>query len=388
MKKLLPIIIILIALSSLWVMKSMKKPPETRQVPKKKPVPVKVITVKRKPLLLPVHAMGTAQPMTRLNLFSEVSGKIIHAHPVIQTLGFFNKGEILYRIDPKPYELAVAKAKADLAQARVEFLQEQARGDIARRDWGKSGLNAPTELAVRTPQIEAAKAILDAAEQSLAQARRDVDYTTIRAPFSGILKQVFAQKGDNVSPSERMALLYSTEAALVMLPVPRVDLELLDLVPFPGQKHSAKKRVVLTDPAGPSNISWEGQVTGSSAVFDPHTRVMHLAVRVEDPYALKKQRTQCPLVFGTFLEARLFAPAEQEMVKVPRSALYKKNTVLIIDADQLYTKSVTVIHQNQSHAFIRDGLEDNTLVCIGSPDYFAEGMTVTPVPAAMEAETI
>src|SRR5690606_30421034 len=78
---------------------------------------VRVVTVTSAEERLIVRAQGRVAPRTEIDLVAEVSGKLIEVAPSLASGGFFTSGDVLARIEPHDYQLAVERAKADVAQA-------------------------------------------------------------------------------------------------------------------------------------------------------------------------------------------------------------------------------------------------------------------------------
>ncbi|MGX4730431.1 efflux RND transporter periplasmic adaptor subunit [Pseudomonas corrugata] len=132
-----------------------------------------------------------------IRIAPEVSGQVERL--LVGDNQWVAKGASLYQIDRSAYLLAHQQRTAELAEARSVFEQRSAQlkrrnrlGDaIAREEID----NAARDLAV-------AKARLDAAQSQLAQARLDLDRTTIRSPVDGYVTQLRLQPGDYASAGE------------------------------------------------------------------------------------------------------------------------------------------------------------------------------------------
>ncbi|QTH12082.1 HlyD family secretion protein [Pseudomonas corrugata] len=132
-----------------------------------------------------------------IRIAPEVSGQVERL--LVGDNQWVAKGASLYQIDRSAYLLAQQQRTAELAEARSVFEQRSAQlkrrnrlGDaIAREEID----NAARDLAV-------AKARLDAAQSQLAQARLDLDRTTIRSPVDGYVTQLRLQPGDYASAGE------------------------------------------------------------------------------------------------------------------------------------------------------------------------------------------
>jgi RND family efflux transporter MFP subunit len=122
-------------------------------------------------------------------------------------------GDLLMTIDPRPYEAAVARAEAVLAEARtlVELAAIQARN--------ASSLRAEQAISVeeserRLKNVSAGEATVRAAEAALRSAQLDLEFTQIRAPISGRISNARVTEGNLVTGEAKDATLLTTIVAL------------------------------------------------------------------------------------------------------------------------------------------------------------------------------
>ena len=78
-----------------------------------------------------------------------------------------------------------------MAAAKTKLLFEKAESNSARQEWEKikEGKGAPTDLALRIPQLEQAKSAVEAAEANLERLKRNLDKTVIKAPYDGLVRK-------------------------------------------------------------------------------------------------------------------------------------------------------------------------------------------------------
>ena len=91
-------------------------------------VPVRVGTVVQKAVPLQIRNVGTVQPYVAVAVRAQVTGEIMQVH--FREGQDLSKGELLFSIDPRPYEAALAQAEAALARDRAQM--ENAQTDVQR----------------------------------------------------------------------------------------------------------------------------------------------------------------------------------------------------------------------------------------------------------------
>lgn len=103
-----------------------------------------------------VEAHGTVIPAREIEIVPEVSGRIVEINPSLELGGVIKEGELLIRIDPEEYELAVEDTKSALAEAEAALEVEVGRQSVAQREWELFGKDLPNaedseSLALREP---------------------------------------------------------------------------------------------------------------------------------------------------------------------------------------------------------------------------------------------
>jgi len=109
--------------------------------------------------------------------------------------GEVKKGDLLFQIDPRPFEAALAQAKAALAQAEAAARQADMVAERTVELFARKAISEQ-ERDNAVQQAEASRANVEAQRAAVAQAQLNVDYTAIRSPVDGIAGLARAQVGD------------------------------------------------------------------------------------------------------------------------------------------------------------------------------------------------
>ena len=228
---------------------------------------------------------------------------IVEVSPSFRPGGFFEKGEVLIKLDPVDYETAVMTAKAAVALAKVTLVEEEARAEQALENWKALGRTGdPGELVSRAPQVARAQADLAAAEARVVKARRDVERTIIRAPYDGQVLEQTADVGQYVGQGTTLGRLFATDYVEIRLPLPERESQHLHLPePFRDVQNAATPtKVHLRTTYVGRPVIWEGQVVRVESSLDTETRQPTAVAQVMDPYA-RRPDGMPPLKIGQFV---------------------------------------------------------------------------------------
>ena len=134
LKILLPILVLLAGGGAFAVLRSARSLPQTR-IPVRALPRVRAVAVQPDDLRVSIRSQGTVRPRTESTLVPQVSGVITWVSNSWASGGFFAENEILLKIDPSDYELAMAKAEASVAQAGLRLAREEQEARVARSEW-------------------------------------------------------------------------------------------------------------------------------------------------------------------------------------------------------------------------------------------------------------
>jgi len=339
-----------------------------RQEPPKKPVEnlamlVEVALLERVDARFPVRSQGTVRPRTETVLSAEVSGAIVDISPKFIPGGIFRADEVLMRIDPTNYRVAVTQAEALLRQRQIEY--------EGAKKLRSQGYRAESEYA-------SAAAALATAEAELVRAKRNLERTSIRLPYAGMVRSKDADIGQFVNPGTRLGVTFATDYAEVRLPLTDRDLAFVDL-PYAAEitasGESEGPDVVLSAEQRGQLVEWHAKIVRSEGVVDESSRVTYAVAKVEDPYALDSEHE--PLPMGTFVTASIEGVAMQGLLRVPRHALHGSDQLLFVDSEnRLRIRSVNIVRADAEYAFISGGAEAGERVILTAMESPINGMPV------------
>jgi len=380
--------VVLIAMGVVGFLVLTASKPEMKKRKPPAPVPmVRAIQTKSGPQAVSIRGEGTVRPLREINLVPEVGGKVVGVSPAMVNGGVFKEDDTLLQIDPVDYELAVtlAKAKVKDAESRLELAEEEALAAV--EEWrllypdSSSEDSKPSALVAKKPQLAAAQARLEADKADLRKALLHLERTKLKAPFAGRVGEEKVDVGQYVSPGQSLGTLYSTEAAEIVVPLEGGDLFWFDVPAFTSKDGRGAPAVVRASLAG-RELSWPGKVVRTEGRLDERTRMIHVVVLVDKPYARKP-----PLVFGLFVTVDIEGRKIEKAAIIPRGALHQGNVVWVLDQEsRLRFRKVEVARVQGDEVIVTKGLEDGETVVTTPLKAVTDGMTVRMVSKPSEAK--
>lgn len=375
-KVVLPILILGVGIAVAWML-MISSPKAQRKPVVSLPPLVKVEQVSAQNVRIPVFSQGTVRPRTSSNLSAEVTGRIIETSSRFANGAFFKKGDVLLRINPSDYELAITKAEALVASARQQLARAEAEYKQKLEEYKGIERSKITDYALRKPQYEEAKASLKAATADLDLAKVQLQRCVIRAPFDGRIVDKKADIGQYVTPGMMLANVYSTDVAEVRLPLSQSQINLLDLPTSASDSEEIEPaKAMLTAQSAGQPQSWESKIVRKEAIIDERNRLQYVVAQVADPYGLDtKTIKRAELTTGLFVEAKIEGRLIENVFVVPRKSIHNNNTVWILDQDKrLRIKSVDLIHRGEDKVYISQGLSNGDSVITSPLDAVIDGM--------------
>lgn len=346
---------------------------------------VRVQQVQPQSIDLTVYSQGTVQPRTESELIPEVSGQVVEMSPSLVSGGYFEKGDLLLKIAQEDYQAALDKGRAAIARAEVEF--ETASAENKRTiQLGKQKLASQSQIEESQRAFRVAEANLLDANISLQQAARDLQRTTIRAPFAGRIRAEHVDLGQFVSRGNTIATLYATESVEIRVPIANSQLAFLDLpLGFRGQLSAEQQSdVVLKGDYAGISFDWSGKLVRAEAEIDAKSRMFYGVVRAQKE---TWDGERPPLMVGLFVRAEIKGRTADNIVVLPRAVIRDNNQVLIVDQDdRLRFRGVELLRIERDNVLISGGLDAGERVCVSQLQVAVEGMRVNPVAAQLPAE--
>ena len=363
-------IIILVSSVILFVLMIKLKPEAEFQEPKIIPQLVETMVAYPSEVSAKISSQGTIRPEHEIFITSELSGKVAWVSESFLDGAGFRTGDTLMKIEKRDYELALISTESSLFQAKLALEREEAESNLASIEWKRVGKGDASSLTLREPQLAQARAVLAAAEAAYEQSKRNLERTSIIAPFDGRVRKKMLDLGTNLIPGARVADIYATASFEVRLPIADKDIPFLG-IPLDGTSINSTNRpdVKLSTSYGGDELEINGSIVRSESEIDLKTRMISVIATIP----ISKSNTRFKV--GMFVNAEIKGSSFPGVTVVPRSAV-KDDMIWVVIDQKLRRKSVEVIRYEKDFAFISNGLNKNDRILITRLSSYVDGMPV------------
>ncbi len=392
-------------------------------------VAVEVIEVQPHALTPRAVGYGTVEPGRTWRATAEIAGRIKARHPRLERGRLLPAGTLLAEIERSDFELAAARARAEIRRLEAQIGQLEVRRDnlqrsleiqqravrlaeadlerqrqlLERGNTSEATVDqAETELLIRReqlqnvrsslaeigPEITVREADLEVRRAELRAAELDLERTEIYLPFDARVAEVEVEEGEYVSPGTVLANFDSVERAEVdaqfalaqLRPLIPEDLELgrLDIrtlaelperLGFDAKVRLSERRM---------DVEWDARFERASDRIDAQTRTLGLIVAVDDPYSMARPGDRPPLTKGMFVEVVIEGRPLENRLVVPLEAVRRRDRSAVLyladGDDRLVIRPVTLGPVIGESAVIAEGLEAGERVVVSDLQPAVAGM--------------
>lgn len=335
---------------------------------------VDVAPVQRDTVRPTIEAMGTVQPSQDVVLSPQVSGKIVRRAPSFTPGRYVEEGDTLLQIDPSDYENILQQRQSDLRQAVADLKIEMGRQDVAQQDYQLLGDTLSPEnrsLVLREPQLNSARASVEAAQTAVEQARLNLRRTTITAPFDAQILSRNVNVGSQVASGDNLARLVGVDRYWVEATVPLSKLRHLS-VPTDGARGSPVR--IRNRTAWPSDAYRTGYLYKLIGALEEQTRMARVLIAVPDPQLHQAEAPDRPrLMIGAYVEARIEGEQLTNVIRLNRDYVREDDTVWVMENKKLRIRDVEVVFRDARYAYIDEGLSEDAQVVTTNLATVSEG---------------
>ncbi len=359
------------------------------------PMPVSVVEVRQSNVALSSNWVGTLDGFVNAQIQPQVSGYLIRQNyregaPV-------GKDQVLFQIDPRPFQAAVDQAQAQVAQAQGQLAEAQAQRGLAQinlkrdtplaqaRAIAQSQLDNDKQMAAQADAaVAAAEGAVSAAQAALTTANLNLGFTQVRSLVGGVAGQATTQVGNLVTPQSVLTSVSQLDPIKVYFSIS--DAEYLALTQRAhqagGDLLSGHSDLPLTlTLADGSAWPYKGRIVWVDRQMNQQTGAIRIAATFPNPGDVLR-----PGQFG-----RVSAETEirQNALVVPQMAVQElqgiEQVYIAGPNRRVHVVNVTLGPQAGADWIVSAGLRPGQLVITSNLQKLREGAPVSPHEISAEA---
>jgi multidrug efflux system membrane fusion protein len=334
-------------------------------------VAVTVAPVVVKPMAVKMRAVGNVEASSTVEVRAQVTGEL---RSVEFTEGQdVRKGQLLFTIDPRPFEAALKQSEAALARDTAQSKNLEAQR-ARLENLLKSGLVARADYEAAVTSVSAMQASLNAGAATVEQARLQLQYTKILAPIDGRTGALLAHPGSIVRANDQSALVIinQLQPAFVSFAMPA------RLLPNLRTESGRRRLPVEAVPSGSS----EKPSTGTVAFIDNAVDSGSDTIRLKASFPNAERR----LWPGAFVDVTLQMSIDPDAIVVPTAAVQPSQQglfVFVVKSDQtVETRPVKIAWTEGNETVISEGVRPGETVVTDGQLRLTPGAKVSLKPAS------
>jgi multidrug efflux system membrane fusion protein len=307
---------------------------------------VTTATVSQKAVPVSVKAVGTVEPLSTVQVRAQVTGQL-------STVNFeegqdVQEGQLLFTLDSRPFDAALAQAKAVLAK---DTAQAQNARTLATRytELFQKGLVPRTDYETQTAGATSAEAVVAADEAAVEAATLNVQYTKIPAPASGRTGSITAHPGDLVRANDTNPLVVINRISPIYVTF-SVPGTLLDQI----RQYQAKRPLKVDARVSQAT---ETHATGSVTFIDNAVDATTGTIKLKGTFPNEGHA----LWPGLFVDVTLQLSVDPHAIVVPTTAVQNGQSgtfVYVVKSDRTVDmRPVTVARAEGKDSVVSDGLQ-------------------------------
>jgi len=376
---------------------------------------VRTITAPMVDLVPQAEGYGAVRPAKVWTAVAQVSGRIIELHPKLRDGEILPAGTPLFRIDPVDYELNLAQSLAELAELGVQEENAEASLAIEQRNLSLS----QRELSRMSKLVEkgtASQNDADTAERTmlgrrtamqnikntlaliptqrklleakLMQAERDLQNTSVSAPFNLRIAKLAIESDQYVSKGQNLFEGDSVDRVEIIAQVAMSSLRNLfigrqDAVPNVQQMNQQLAQFTGFQPLvqmdlGNHIAQWEAEFVRFSDNVDGETRTIGVVIAVDKPMEKIKPGYRPPLSKGMFVQVILRGHTQKDRIVIPRSTVRDGKVYLVDQEQRLKIQPVKLLFNQRQLSIVDQGIDQGQQVIVSDLIPAVEGMLLRP----------
>lgn len=333
---------------------------------------VEVAPVTQKDVPLYTECIATLDGYVNAQIQPQVSGYLMKQNYIEGTV--VRKGEVLFEIDPRPFEAALQQSKGQLAQAEAQLGKTQL--DVARDvPLAKESAIPQAQLDNDVQANEAAQAIVAATRAQVEQAELNLSFTKVRSLVDGVAGLAKGQIGDLVGPATILTTVSQVEPIKAYFALSEQQyMKFADRISAvsEGRARAGERKILELVLSDGSVYSHRGWVVLADRQVDVKTGTIRMAGAFDNPGGILRP--------GMFARVRAVTGIDKAALLVPQRSVVETQgsyTVVVVDSNnQASIRPVKTGERVGQMWIITEGVKQGEQVIAEGIQKAREGVTV------------
>ncbi len=336
-----------------------------------------VLTLSEKDTVLQTSYVADIQALKNVEIRARLKGFIEKIYvdegmPV-------KKGQLLFKVNDEEYQVALSRAKAELSNARADAIATRVEVGRVRMLVDKNVISA-SELEVAKSKLSADQATIDEASANVQNARNRIGYTSIKAPFDGIIDRIPLKAGSLVDEGSLLTSISDINSVYAYFSFPENE-----YLKYQRTKNSLQQegnnvvKLVLSDG---SHYAYSGNIETIEGEIEQTTGSIDLRAKFPNPHKLLRHGASGKVYIPTKIDHAVMVPQKSVFEIQDKSYVY-----LVDGQNTLHMKSFTPLTRFSDYYIVKSGLKTGDKILFEGAQNARDGMVIKP-ETVTQAQTL
>lgn len=331
---------------------------------------IPVMEIKKTSAILNTKSVAKIEAVKNVEIRSRIKGYVVEI--LVDEGVEVHKGQALFKLNSPEYTAEYTKTEATLKKTMAE--QKAAKLEVDRiKMLVDKNIVAPSELELSRSRFEVAQSSVAEANAILKNAKAFLSYTTIVAPFDGVINRIPLKVGSLINEGELITSISDISAVFAYFNVSESDYLKYLRAKHTGDSLPDEDNVTLFLADG-SEYKYKGKIETIASEIDGATGAISFRARFANPQKLVKHGASGTISLKTTLESVILVP-QKSIIEIQ-----DKNFVFVLDKNNTVSMRSIVLGQRINGDFIvQSGLTEKERIVVEGVSVIKAGDQIKPI---------
>lgn len=280
-----------------------------------------------------------------------------------------HKGQVLFKLNDEEFRVALARAKAMLSNAEADAVASHLEVDRVKMLVSKKVL-AASELEVAQSKLKADQALIEEARANVQSAQNHITYTTIRAPFDGMIDRIPLKSGSLIDEGTLLTSISDLSSIYAYFSFPENEYLKYQRSKNNGEKDNNEVKLVLSDGSSYNHV---GKIETIEGEIEQTTGSIALRAKFPNPHKLLRHGASGKIYITTEMDDAVMIPQKSVFEVQDKSYVY-----VVSNDNKLHMTSFTPLTRFSQYYLVKDGLKPGDKILFEGAQNARDGMVIKP----------